>query len=173
MLQIADLDPSDSAVQREIEIAMLHRLGEFHPDWLRVTWKETAIDLALPAVWQKAQPDAVWKTATNQIIVAECYARVGELKPGHWRKLSMDAFKLLALRHALSHGQDFRSILVVPKELAARLEGGGWFPVALRLAAEVIPVALLPNERTKLDDALALQSQGQARTRRAWKDPAG
>jgi hypothetical protein len=146
-------------------------MGELHPDWQRVTWKETAVELALSTVWQKAQPDAVW--TSNQIIVAECYARVGQLKPGHRRKLAMDAFKLLALRHCLPHGQHFRSILVVPNELTARLEGDGWFPVALRLAAEVIPVALLPDERTKLDDALVLQSRGQSRTRRAWKDPAG
>src|SRR5262245_42074892 len=99
MLQMTNSDPSDSAVQREIELAMLDRLGKLHPDWQRVTWMTEATELGLTLVWQKSQPDAIWKTGSDQIIVAECYARIGELKAGHRRKLAMDALKLLALRH--------------------------------------------------------------------------
>jgi hypothetical protein len=169
-LQMADPHPSDSAVQHEIELAMLDRLGEQHPDWQRVPWKTEAALLGLSSAWQSARPDATWKTGTDQIIVAECYARTGELKAGHRRKLAMDALKLLALQHALPHRQHIHFLLVVPEELTGRLKGDGWFPVAIRLAAEVIPMALLAREKTRLGEATALQAQGQARTARRGKD---
>jgi hypothetical protein len=170
MLTIADLHPSDSVVQREIELAMLDRLGKRHPDWQRVTWKTEATELGLSSVWQKAQPDATWKIGPGQTIVAECYARIGELKAGHRRKLAMDALKLLALRHALTHEPYVRFLLVVPEELIGRLKGDGWFPVAIRLAAEVVPVGLLASERMRLSEAIALQAQGQSRVARRGKD---
>jgi hypothetical protein len=170
MPQKTDSDPSDSAVQKEIESAMLHRLGEQHPDWRRVSWEAAAIELGLSSVWPKSKPDAVWKTARNEVIVAECYSRVGELKAGHRRKLAMDALKLLALRHALPDKNDVRCLLVVPEELIGRLEGDGWFPAALHLAAEIVPVALSGSERKKLGDATRQQAQGQARTKRARRD---
>ena len=170
MAETTDHDPSDSAVQRAIELAMLHRLGEQHPDWQRVTWKTLAAELGMSQVWQKAEPDAVWKTDSDEVIVAESYARVGELKAGHRRKLAMDALKLLALRDALPGGNHVRCFLVVPEELIGRLRGDGWFPSALRLASEVVPVALLEGERKSLSDASMLQAQGQARTKRARKD---
>jgi hypothetical protein len=172
-LLMGDLDPSDSAVQREIELAMLDRLGKLHPDWQRVTWKTEAAELGLPSVWQNAQPDATWKAGSDQMIVAECYARIGELKAGHRRKLAMDALKLLALRHALPHGRYIRFLLVLPEELTDRLNGDSWFPVAIRLAAEIIPVALLADEQRRLSAATVLQAQGQSRTARPRKDRGG
>jgi hypothetical protein len=170
MLQVADPDLSESVVQREIELAMLDRLGDLHPDWQRITWKAGAADLDLSSVWQRAQPDATWKTSSDEIIVVECYARIGELKAGHRRKVAMDALKLLALRHALPHGRQIRFLLVVPGDLIGRLEGDGWFPVAMRRSAEIIPVALPASEQRRLGEATALQAQGQARTARAGKD---
>lgn len=164
-----DPDPSDSAVQREIELVMLRRLGEQHRDWRPVTWRTIAAELGLSLVWQKTEPDAVWRTDSGGLLVAESYARVGDLKPGHRRKLAMDALKLLALRNALPDGSHVRCLLVVPEELKARLEGDGWFPVALHLAAEIVPVTLLDEERKRLGDASSLQAQGQSRTRRPWK----
>jgi hypothetical protein len=170
MLQMADPDPGDSAVQHEVELAMLDRLGELHPDWQRVIWKSEAADLGLSSIWQNAQPDATWKTSSDKIIIVECYARVGELKAGHRRKLALDALKLLALRHSLPNVQHIRFILVVPEELKSQLQGDGWFPIAIRLAAEVFPVALLEDERRRLNEATALQAKGQARVRRVGKD---
>ena len=95
---------------------------------------------------------------------------VGELKAGHYGKLAKDALKLLALRNSLPDEKQIRCLLVVPEELAGRLEGDGWFPVALHLAAEIVPVALSESERKKLGDATGLQAQGQARTKRARRD---
>jgi hypothetical protein len=149
---------------------MLDSLGKQYPDWRRVNWKTEAAELGLSSVSQNAKPDATRKTGADQIIVAECYARIGELKAGHRRKLAMDALKLLGLRHALSRDQHIRSPLVVPEELTGRLKGGRWFPVAISLAAEVIPMGLLAREKTTLVEATALQTQGQARTARRRKD---
>ncbi len=166
MSQKTDSHPSDSAVQREIESAMLHRLDEQHPDWQRASWKAVAIELGLSSVWQKAKPDAVWKTARDEVIVAECYSRVGEVTAGHRGKLAKDALKLLALRNTLPDGKEIRCLLVIPKELAGRLEGDGWFPAALHLAAEIVPIALSGGERKKLEEASRRQAEGQARTKR-------
>lgn len=168
-----NLDPSDSAIQREIELVMLCRLGEQHPDWRRVSWNTVAAKLGLLAVWRNAKPDAVWETDAGEIIVAESYARCGELKSGHRRKMAMDALKLLALRDAIPDGKRIRCLLVVPEELVARLKGDSWFPLALRLAAEIIPVALLDDERDRLGEASRLQGLGQARTKRTSKAEAG
>ena len=170
MPETIDSDPSDSAVQREIESTMLHRLGEQYPDWHRVIWKELATELGLSSIWQNTKPDAVWKTDSDEVIIAECYAHIGKLKPGHRRKLAMDALKLLALRDVLPPGNSIRYLLVVPDELIDRLAGESWFPTALRLASEIMPVALLDGERSKLKDASMRQAQGQARTKRARKD---
>jgi hypothetical protein len=170
MPQMAGRDPSDSAVQRKIELAMLDRLGKLHPDWQRVTWKAAAAELGLSSVWQSAQPDAAWKASSDQIVVAECYARIGELKAGHRRKLAMDALKLLAIRRALPHGWNIRFLLVVPEKLTGRLRGKSWFPAALCLAAEMVPVTLLASEEISLGEATALQALGQSRTARPGQD---
>ncbi len=44
----AGTHPSNSAVQRKVELGMLHRLGEQHPEWQRSDWTVTATKLALP-----------------------------------------------------------------------------------------------------------------------------
>jgi len=162
-------NPSDSAVQRGIELKMLQRLVEKHPDWQRVTWKTLASELSLSPIWQKAKPDAVWKNHCNRIIIAECYSRVGELKAGHLRKLAMDAIKLLALRDALK-GYSVDCLLVVPEELKSKLTSDGWFPAALHLVAEIVSVDLQEDERKELVAASTRQAQGQARTKRDGKD---
>jgi hypothetical protein len=170
MLQRTNPDPSDSAVQREIELEMLHRLGEKHPDWRRISWKRLAADLGLTQVWQEAEPDAVWKTDSGQVILAECYSRVGDLKTGHRRKLAMDTLKLTAIRNALADDNHVRCLLVVPKELKDRLAGDGWFPAALRLTTDIVPVDLLEDEKRRLVTASTRQAQGQAHTKRVGKD---
>lgn len=172
MPQEAGLDPSDSSIQHEIELAMLDRLSAQHSDWRRVSWEGVAIEFGLPRFWQKVKPDAVWKTVSDEVIVAECYSRIGELKPGHRRKLAMDALKLLSLRDAFPPGRNIRRLLVVPEELADRLTGEGWFSVAISHSAEVVPVSLLKSERKRLSAACLSQAEGQARTktrrRKVW-----
>lgn len=171
ILKSINSDPSDSAVQRETERVMLNRLGEQHHEWQRVNWKTLAAELGLASMWQKTEPDAVWKT-DSEVIIAECYSHVGQMKPGHRRKLAMDALKLLALRSALE-GNFVRCLLVVPKELIGELAGDGWFPAALRLATEIVPVNLLEGEKNRLINTSTLQAQGQARTKRDEKDRVG
>jgi len=82
----------------------------------------------------------------------------------------MDALKLLALRDALDNKIHLRCLLVVPEELMTSLGGEGWFPAALRLASDIIPVALLKVERKKLGETSLLQAQGQSRTKSVKKD---
>lgn len=145
---------------------MLRRLEERNPTGKRLAWQETARGIGLPPVWQKAVPDAVWKTECGQTIVAEAYSRIGELTAGHRRKLAMDALKLLGLRHALSSVENARYLLLVPDELVEHLRGDGWFPAALSMAAELVSVTLTSEEREKLQQASARQAQGQARLKR-------
>ncbi len=165
-----DSDPSDSAVQREIELAILGRLGSAHGDWQRTSWKTLAAELGLTSVWQKTEPDAVWKINSQKIIIiAECYARIGKLTAGHRRKLAMDTLKLLSLRKALE-GNSVRCLMVVPKELEDELMGDGWFPTSLRLNTEIVAVVLPESEKKRLATASKLQAEGQARTKRAAKD---
>lgn len=157
--------PSDSAVQRAIELVMIARFTEHHPTWRRVDWPPIAHELGLAAVWVKAVPDAVWTTEEGDVVIAEAYSRVGVLNEGQKRKLAKDALKLLAIRHALPPGQCVRSLLLVPEELVLRLSGDGWFPLALRTAAEVVSVTLTDAERTLLQGASNQQAEGQSRTR--------
>jgi hypothetical protein len=139
---------------------MLRRLAEQHSDWRLGNWSEVAANLALPAVWHAVKPDAVWNTPCDEIIVAEAYARIGKLKSGHRRKLGLDALKLLAIQRMLPNDKQIRCLLVVPSELKGQIEGDGWFPAALRLAAEITPIELLECERRKLVDACEQQALG-------------
>lgn len=163
-------DPSDSSAQRAIETIMLRQLEEQHPDWHAVSWKTTASTFGLSVSWQKAEPDAVWETDSGEIIVAESYARIGDLKPSHRRKLAMDAFKLQTIRQILPKTENVRCLIIVPEEIAACLQGDSWFCEALRLTAEIVPISLHEHEKKTLKDATALQAQGQARTNRPMKD---
>lgn len=165
-----DRDPSDSGVQREIELVMLQRLADQHTDWKPWDWNAIAVELDLPSVWQRTRPDAVWRTEAGEIVVAECYARIGELKAGHRRKLAMDTLKLLTLRHAIPKANRVQYLLVVPKELVSALEGGGWFPEAVRLAATIVPVILQDSERERLGDAVKQQAQGQSRISKSKRE---
>ena len=92
-----DHDPSDSRVQREIELVTLQRLADQHRDWTSLDWNSIVLELGLPSVWEKAEPDAVLKTHAGEVVIVECYARTGKLEAGQHRKLAMDALKLLAL----------------------------------------------------------------------------
>ncbi len=162
-----DHDPSDSAVQQKIEQAMLAYLHETQPDWHLAEWVSVAIELGLPQVWQQAKPDAVWRLDNGGVVVAECYARIGALKPGHRRKLAMDAFKLLSLRNAVSTPNLLRCLLIVPEELQRQLQGKGWLPLAIHQAAEVVTVKLTDDQCQQLREAVERQGTGQARTRKA------
>jgi hypothetical protein len=164
-----DTHPSDSTAQGNVERAILRRLSAEHPEWQPVDWRVAATELGLSSVWQKAKPDAVWRVGPHELIVAECYAHVGVLKPGHLRKLAMDALKLLTFRQQSSNVRQLTCIIVVPEELREQLQGGGWLCTAIRMAAKVTPVVLLDDERKLLADAIRRQADGQARSRKPEK----
>jgi len=166
---LTDLHPSDSAVQREIESVLLQRFGDRNPSWVRVEWRQAASALGLAPVWAKAEPDAVWRTDNDDIAIAEAYSRVGILNEGQKRKLAKDALKLLALQHALPAGKRLKCFLLVPDELVPRLNGDGWFPLALRVAADIVSVPLTEAERQQLLTASDQQALGQSRTRSVKK----
>ena len=156
-------DPSDSSVQLVIERIMLETIQERHPSWQLVEWKSIATELNLPPVWQKAEPDAAWQDSDGGFIIAECYARVDALKPGHRRKLAMDALKLLSLRNAVTDPILLRCLLIVPEELEKQLLTDNWLSVAIRQAAEVVTVRLSDDLLNRLREAVELQGAGQAR----------
>lgn len=159
--------PSDSSVQRDIEIAMLKRLEASHPGWIRTEWSAASKELCLPLVWQQAQPDAVWHSGPRQVVVAECYCRIGALAAGHRGKLALDALKLVTMRSHAPDPSRLRCLLVVPDQLAGRLVGEGWFSVAVQASAELVSVTLSDDERRRLVEATQLQAAGQARSRKS------
>jgi hypothetical protein len=162
----SETHPSDSAAQRIVERGILRRFSAEHPEWQPVTWSVVADELGLSSVWKNAQPDAVWKNGPNELIVAECYARIGVLKPGQNRKLAMDALKLMALCRQVPDAKRLRCFIIVPEELRNQLAREGWFCVALRMAAEIMPIALTDHERKLLADATQRQADGQSRSRK-------
>jgi hypothetical protein len=105
--------PSDSKVQRDIETEMCSDLEKQHPDWHRIDWRDLTTGRELAA---KVKPDAVWRDDKGIIIIAECFARVGELKPGHRRKIATDVLKLISLRDEFGIDNPPRLLLVIPDE---------------------------------------------------------
>jgi hypothetical protein len=158
---------SDSTVQAEIEVEILANLQVQHPDWQLLTWREVATELRLPAVWQNAKPDAVWEDSDGVIIIAECYARAGELKAGHRRKLAMDILKLISLRGEIGDRKPLRLLMVVPEDLGKHLENNDWLSVVIRKELELIRVTLSNEQHQSLREAVRRQAEGQARRKRA------
>jgi hypothetical protein len=74
---------SDSSGQLHIEQQMLFWLEEQHPDWVRVAWQPLAAELDLSSTLKRLKPDGAWRTASGELIVAECYARIRNLNSGH------------------------------------------------------------------------------------------
>jgi hypothetical protein len=137
-----------------------------HPERQPLEWAVIAKELNLSSVWQRVKPDGVWRTKTGELIIAECYARVGVLKPGHRRKLALDALKLMALCRQFPPAMQLRSLIIVPRELEGQLKGEGWFCAALSMAGELLAVDLLEEERALLAEANQRQAEGQARLRK-------
>jgi len=158
--------PSDSAAQELVERAIIQRLSAAHPEWQPLKWDVVAKALGLSPVWQGVKPDAIWRTENDELIIAECYARVGVLKSGHKRKLAMDALKLMALCRQLADAKRLKCLIVIPQELEKQLKREGWFCAALTMAGDVLPVDLLDDERKLLADTTQRQAEGQTRSRK-------
>ena len=153
---------SDSKVQRDIEIEMCSYLEGIHPDWHRIDWSDLTIGLELAA---KVKPDAVWRDENGSILIAECYARVSELKPGHRRKIAADILKLISLRDEFSEIDPPRLLLIVPIELGLKLEGNDWLSLVISKQTLLTKVPLSDEQCKMLKDAVRRQGVGQARNK--------
>ena len=83
-----NVKPVDSSYQRELEGFMLREIQSRYEDWNPMGWPEAARELGLSTVWQKAQPDGVWKDAGGHYIIVEYLVHLGLLKAGQRRKLA-------------------------------------------------------------------------------------
>lgn len=165
MNDIACDHPSSGSVNKAIEVAILRRMDVQYADWIRVNWIDVSKKYQLPAVWEKAKPDAVWETKSAVLIVAECYARIERLKAGNKGKLAKDCLKLRGIQLQLAHRfKQVRCLMIMPEELAAQLKGVGWLETSIRQTVEVVGVSLLESERRDLMAAVLKQADGQSRT---------
>jgi hypothetical protein len=152
--------PSNSMVQIYIEKDMLAYLMEQNPSWQQIGWSNLSDGRELAA---KVKPDAVWVDVNGIIVIAECYARIGKLKPGHRRKIATDILKLISLRDEYGKENPPRLLLVVPEELAYQLEDDDWLSIVIRKEkVEVFKVHLNNEQRNELLKVVKLQADGQA-----------
>src|SRR4030042_1238810 len=120
----------------------------------------------------KVKPDAVWRDVAGVIIIAECYARIGKLKPGHRQKIASDILKLISLRDELGEDNPPRLLLVVPEELAYQLEDDDWLSIVIRKeTVELFKVHLSAEQRNELQKAVSRQADGQAHSPKPDPDP--
>ena len=151
---------SNSTVQVNIEQVMLSYVLEQNPDWQVITWTDLSAGRELAA---KVKPDAVWRDLEGVIIIAECYARIGKLKPGHRRKIATDILKLISLRDEFAIDNSLKLLLVVPEELGIQLEGDDWLSmVVCREKITLFKVPLSEVQRQTLLEAVKRQGEGQA-----------
>ena len=123
---------SDSAIQRRAEAIIRDRLAER----IGVPLAARTIKLAAGAPVQvdAASPDGK--------VLAEIFARQGELKGGQQKKVAIDTLKLITVR---AEHPDTRLVLCfADKAAAAYALGGGWVAQALRtwnVDVEVIEIS--------------------------------
>jgi len=151
--------PSNSMVQIKIEKDMLSYVIEQNPSWQKLSWTDLSAGRELAA---KVKPDAVWRDLEGVIIIAECYARIGKLKPGHRRKIATDILKLISLRDEFAIDNSPKLFLVVPEELGFQLEGDDWLSMVVRKEIELFKVPLRDEQRQILLEAIKRQGEGQA-----------
>jgi hypothetical protein len=146
-------------VQINIEKEMLSYVMEQKPNWQKISWTDLSAGRELAA---KVKPDAVWRDVDGGNIIAECYARIGKLKPGHRRKIATDILKLISLRDEFGKDNPPRLLLVIPEELGIQLEGDDWLSMVVRKEIELFKVPLRDEQRQILLEAVKRQGEGQA-----------
>ena len=151
--------PSNSMVQIKIEKDMLSYVMEQNPSWQKISWTDLSAGRELAA---KVKPDAVWRDLEGVIIIAECYARIGKLKPGHRRKIATDILKLISLRDEFAKDNPPKLFLVIPQELGFQLEGDDWLSMVVRNEIELFKVPLSDDQRQTLLEAVKRQGEGQS-----------
>jgi hypothetical protein len=155
--------PSDSQVQRDIEKEVLAKFDNQHSTWKKVNL------VNLPAgkeLAKKVKPDSVWKDDDGVLVIAECYVRIGKLKPGHHRKIATDILKLISLKDEFGKRKPPRLLLIVPDEIGSQLEGKNWLSLVISKRIELVKITLTDEQRLKLQNAIEWQGEGQSRRRK-------
>ena len=153
---------SNSFAQSKIECEMLSALEKLHPDWQKHDWNALIGGREFAG---KVKPDGVWRDSNGVIIIAECFARIGKLKPGQHRKIASDVLKLIILKEELNDKYSLRILLVVPDELGLQLEGNDWLSIIISKKIELIKIPLGDEQRISLLKANQRQGEGQARVK--------
>jgi hypothetical protein len=134
---------SDSAVQRRAEGVIRERLSE----QLGVPLEAKVIELAAGA------PVHVDAVSPDGRVLAEIFARQGELKGGQQKKVAIDTLKLITVRH---ERPDVTLVIAfADEEASGYATGGGWVAQALRTWGVRIEVVDIP--RNLRDEILAAQ----------------
>ena len=159
---------SDSAVQRKAEAIIRDRLSEL----LGMPLEPREIKLAAGA---SVHVDAVSADGT---VLAEIFARQGELKGGQQKKVAIDTLKLITIRRERSEAKLY--IAFADREASRYATGGGWVAQALRAwKVEVVVIDIPPELRDEIR-AARKASGWSTPTRRAtspsttrlWRDRA-
>lgn len=125
---------SDSEVQRRAEAFIRERLAEH----LGVTLDPKVITLAAGA------PLHVDAVSPDGGVMAEIFARQGELKGGQQKKVAIDALKLITIRRERPHTK--LVIAFADVEASGYATGGGWVAQALRTWDVKVEVVDIPQE---------------------------
>jgi hypothetical protein len=155
-------NPSDSHVQRVIEKEMLSDLEKLHPDWQKQDWHALIVGREFAS---KVKPDGVWRDSNGVIIIAECFARIGKLKPGQHRKIASDVLKLIYLKEELSDKNSVCLLMVVPEELGLYFKSDDWLSIIISKKIDLVKIQLSDQQRKQLLDAVSRQGEGQSRTK--------
>ncbi len=136
---------SDSEVQRRAEAIIRGRLAER----LDVRLDPKIITLAAGA------PVHVDAVSPDGSVMAEIFARQGELKGGQQKKLAIDTLKLITIRRERRNTE--LVIAFADSEASAYATGGGWVAQALRTWNVKVEVIDIPQELR--DEIRAAQKQ--------------
>lgn len=138
---------SDSAVQRKAEAIIRDRLAEH----LGMPLEPREIKLA--AGGATVHVDAVSADGT---VLAEIFARQGELKGGQQKKVAIDTLKLITIRRERSEAKLY--IAFADQDASLYATGGGWVAQALRSWKVEVVVIDIPPE---LRDEIRAAQEGQ------------
>ncbi|MDX6708983.1 MAG: hypothetical protein QOI48_4829 [Solirubrobacteraceae bacterium] len=136
---------SDSAIQRRAEAVIRDRLAE------RLGMPLAARTITLAA----GAPVQVDAASPDGKVLAEIFARQGELKGGQQKKVSIDTLKLITIR---CEHPDTRLVIAFADEKASRYAtGGGWVAQALRTWNVDVEIIDIPQDLC--DEILAAQQR--------------
>ncbi len=125
---------SNSEVQRHAEAVIRGRLAQT----LKVRLEPRVIKLAAGA------PVHVDAVSPDGKMMAEIFARQGQLKGGQQKKVAIDTLKLITIRQECPETE--LVIVFADKEASAYATGGGWVAHALRTWNVRVEIVEIPQE---------------------------